>query len=241
MTTNHSPAADNPVFNPVPLLKGLKGDYVYLEPLDEKYRDVLRELARDERIWEFTRTILVNETYDQQWDKYFNQALRLREDGGISFVIRAVKSVGGEKLSAGEDGPGLVIGSPGETLAAAEAEPIIGMTRLYGVEAEFKRMEIGYTWYIPSVWGKVHNKECKLLLLQYAFEVLGFNRVGLRVAHQNIRSQKAVAKIGGIKEGVLRKNGIRGDGSFADTVLFSIIDDEWPEKKVLLQQMVAQG
>jgi RimJ/RimL family protein N-acetyltransferase len=79
------------------------------------------------------------------------------------------------------------------------------------------------------------------LLLQYAFETLGFNRVGFRVAHQNIRSQKAVAKIGGTQEGVLRKNGIRGDGSSADTVIFSIINDEWPEKKVLLQRLVAQG
>jgi RimJ/RimL family protein N-acetyltransferase len=199
--------------------KDLSGLHVYLEPLDEKYRDVLRDLAKDERIWEFTRTILLNDSYDQQWDLYFNQALGLREQGGLSFIIRAVK----EGMSAGEEGP------------------VIGMTRLYAVEPEYKRLEIGYTWYIPAVWGKVHNKECKLLLLQYSFEVLGFNRVGFRVAHQNIRSQMAVARIGGVKEGVLRKNGIRGDGSFADTVLFSIINDEWPQKKVLLQQMVLAG
>ena len=199
--------------------KDLRGIHVYLEPLDEKYREPLRELARDERIWEFTKTILLNDSYDQQWDLYFNQALQLREQGGLSFIIRAVT----EGLSAGEEGP------------------IIGMTRLYAVEPEFKRLEIGYTWYVPSVWGKVHNKECKLLLLQYSFERLGFNRVGFRVAHQNIRSQMAVAKIGGVKEGVLRKNGIRGDGSFADTVIFSIINDEWPRKKVLLQRLVDQG
>jgi RimJ/RimL family protein N-acetyltransferase len=199
--------------------KDLRGAYVYLEPLDEKYRELLRELARDERIWEFTKTILLNDSYDQQWDLYFNQALRLREQGGLSFIIRAVT----EGLSAGEEGP------------------IIGMTRLYAVEPEFKRLEIGYTWYVPAVWGTVHNKECKLLLLQYSFERLGFNRVGFRVAHQNIRSQMAVTKIGGVKEGVLRKNGIRGDGSFADTVIFSIINDEWPQKKVLLQRLVDQG
>ncbi|HEU0065497.1 MAG TPA: GNAT family protein, partial [Flavisolibacter sp.] len=96
------------------------------------------------------------------------------------------------------------------------------------------------TWYIPEVWGKDHNKECKLLLLTNAFEKLGFNRVGFEVAHQNIRSQKAVEKIGGIKEGELRKYAYRADGSLRNTVIFSIINDEWPAKKSLLEKMVNQ-
>jgi RimJ/RimL family protein N-acetyltransferase len=113
------------------------------------------------------------------------------------------------------------------------------MTRMYFVDSKDKRLEIGHTWYIPAVWGKVYNKECKLLLLQYVFETLGFNRVEFRVAHQNIRSQKAVEKIGGVKEGVLRKFAIRNDGVRRDTVVFSIIDDEWPEKKEKLLQLIA--
>ena len=84
---------------------------------------------------------------------------------------------------------------------------------LYEINEKDKSATIGYTWYIPSVWGKVYNKECKLLLLQYIFEELQFKRAELRVAHQNIRSQKAVEKIGGVKEGVLRKHGYRNDGS----------------------------
>ena len=115
------------------------------------------------------------------------------------------------------------------------------MTRYYDIDEKNKRLNIGYTWYIPEVWGKVHNKECKLLLLQYAFEHLRFFRVEFRVAHQNIRSQRAVEKIGGLKEGVLRKFTIRNDGSRRDTVVFSIIDDEWPEKKQRLQEMVLAG
>jgi RimJ/RimL family protein N-acetyltransferase len=59
------------------------------------------------------------------------------------------------------------------------------------------------------------------------------------VAHQNIRSQKAVEKIGGEKEGVLRRDGIRNDGSRRDTVIFSIITDEWPEKRAKLLQLIA--
>ena len=115
---------------------------------------------------------------------------------------------------------------------------IIGMTRFYGIDEKNKRLNIGYTWYTPSVWGQLYNKECKLLLLNYAFEKLSMNRVGFEVAHQNIRSQKAVEKIGGIKEGVLRKYALRPDGISRDTFVFSIINDEWQETKKRLQQLI---
>ena len=201
--------------------KDLRGRSVYLEPLDEKYREILRGLAKDERIWEFTKTLLIDENYNDQFDEYFNLALQLPETGGQAFVIRTIEKV----VPIGTGDP-IIEGS------------IIGMTRMYFVEPKDKRLEIGHTWYIPAVWGKVHNKECKLLLLQYVFETLEFNRVEFRVAHQNIRSQKAVEKIGGVKEGVLRKFAIRNDGARRDTVVFSIIDDEWPEKKEKLRDLI---
>jgi N-acetyltransferase len=116
---------------------------------------------------------------------------------------------------------------------------IIGMTRYYKIEPPHKRLSIGFTWYLPAFWGGVHNKECKLLLLQYAFETLGYQRVEFEVAHQNIRSQKAVEKIGGIYEGRLRKHGLHADGTVRDTIVFSIIDDEWPEKKENLLAMIS--
>jgi len=226
MTVNTN-APGSPVINVFSNLNAwqdLRGHYVYLEPLDEKYRGALRGLAKDERIWEFTKTLLIDENYDDQFDEYFNVALQLPQTGGQAFVIRAAK----EDVPAGKGEP-------------IKEGTIIGMTRMYFVEPKDKRLEIGYTWYIPAVWGKVYNKECKLLLLQYVFETLKFNRVEFRVAHQNIRSQKAVEKIGGIKEGVLRKFAIRNDGVRRDTVVFSIIDDEWPEKKEKLLQLIAQG
>ena len=189
----------------------LKGRQVYLEFLTEGHREVLRPLARDERIWEFTKTLLLTDTYDQQFDNYFNEALAIAGSGGQAFAI----------VSSGD-------------------KRIIGMTRAYDVDRKVKKVTIGYTWYVPDVWGKVHNKECKLLLLQYIFDTLGFVRAELRVASQNIRSQKAVAKIGGVKEAVLRKFALRGDGSSTDTVIFSILDDEWPEKKQQLLRLVAE-
>jgi RimJ/RimL family protein N-acetyltransferase len=90
---------------------------------------------------------------------------------------------------------------------------------------------IGYTWYVPSVWGKVHNKECKLLMLQYVFEEMKFNRVELRVAHQNIRSQKAVEKLGAIKEGILRKHGYRNDGSIRTQLSIASLMMNGPQQK----------
>lgn len=191
----------------------LRGQYVYLQLLQDDDVPTLRALAKDERIWEYTKTLLVNETYDQQFDNYISIAFDPNGTGRqYSFVMRD-----------------------------AQSGAIMGMTRFYHVEPANKRLKIGYTWYTPAYWGKVHNKECKLLLLQYAFETLGFRRVEFEVAHKNIRSQKAVAKIGGIKEGVLRKHMLQPNGEVRHTVVFSIVDDEWPAVKNSLEQMVAQN
>jgi RimJ/RimL family protein N-acetyltransferase len=200
-----------PIIDDISLIL-LKGAHVRLEPATGRHRELIRPLARDERIWEFTKTLLIDEDYDLRFDRYFDEALDLVHIGAQAFVIRVVGD-----------------------------NRIIGMSRIFDVDRKDKRLEIGHTWYVPDVWGKVYNKECKLLLLQYVLETLKFNRVQFRVAHQNIRSQKAVAKIGGVKEGVLRRYAIRNDGSNRDTVVFSIIIDEWPEKKENLRRLVATG
>jgi len=188
----------------------LRGQHVYLTLLHPDDVPALRKLAHDERIWDFTKTLLVNETFDAQFDKYMITAFDPRNTGmQISFVMRDAKT-----------------------------NAVMGMTRYYKIEPSQKRLSIGYTWYTPAYWGKVHNKECKLLLLQYAFEELRFQRVEFEVAHQNIRSQKAVAKIGGVKEAVLRKHGLHADGTVRDTVVFSIIDDEWPQTKEKLRRLI---
>ena len=191
----------------------LSGKHVYLELLSPGHREIIRPLARDERIWEYNKMLLVDDYFDRMYDDYFDTALDKEAMGGQqSFVIRNKKD-----------------------------QSVIGMTRLYEFNQKDKSATIGYTWYIPSVWGKVHNKECKLLLLQLIFEQLKFMRAELRVAHQNLRSQKAVEKIGGVKEGVLRKHGYRNDGSVKHTVVYSIIDDEWPGAKEKLLQLIAES
>ena len=194
------------IFDP----RALRGKTIFLEPLSPDDKETLRSLAKDERIWEYTRTLMIDPGYDKQFEEYFELAIRLPDTGNQAFVIRLI-----------------------------DDNAIIGMTRAYMIDHKEKRLEIGHTWYIPSVWGKVYNKECKLLLLQTIFEQLHFHRVEFRVALQNIRSQRAVEKIGAVKEGVLRKHAIRNDGSRRDTVVFSIIDDEWPETKNKLLALIA--
>ena len=194
----------------------LKGRFVYLKALKPEHIPVLKVLAKDERLWEFTKTLLINETFDEQFENYIDVAFNPNGDGSYS--------VGLQKTFV---------------IFRVSDDSIIGMTRFYGIDEKQKRLDIGYTWYIPEVWGLVYNKECKLLLLQYAFEILKYNRVGFHVAHQNIRSQKAVEKIGGVKEGILRNHSYRADVSIRHTVLFSIVKDEWPEKKKQLLKLIA--
>lgn len=123
-------------------------------------------------------------------------------------------------------------------VVSKESGEIIGTTRYGDINAAHKTIEIGWTWYIPAVWGKGYNEECKLLLLSYAFEQLDANRVQLKTAHFNKRSQRAIERIGATYEGTLRNHMINGDGSTRHTAMFSIIKEEWADRKEKLQQMM---
>ncbi len=119
-----------------------------------------------------------------------------------------------------------------------ETGDVIGTTRFGEITPTHKTLEIGWTWYIPSVWGKGYNEECKLLLLSHCFEQLGANRVQLKTAHFNKRSQRAIERIGATYEGTLRNHMINGDGALRHTAMFSIIKEEWEDRKLKLQQMM---
>jgi RimJ/RimL family protein N-acetyltransferase len=88
-----------------------------------------------------------------------------------------------------------------------------------------------WTWYAPDVWATTINPECKFLLLQHAFETWGALRVQLKTDIKNTRSQAAIRKLGAQYEGTLRNHRLRPDGTVRDTVMFSIIDREWPDVK----------
>ncbi len=112
---------------------------------------------------------------------------------------------------------------------------IIGSTRYHDVVAEIDRVEIGYTWYAQSAQGGFVNPACKMLLLAHAFDGLGCAAVGLRTDAENLRSQAAIAKLGAKRDGTIRHFGVRRDGSARDTVMFSMLRDEWPAVRAALE------
>jgi len=107
----------------------------------------------------------------------------------------------------------------------------IGSTRLFDLNATHRHLEIGWTWLHPDSWGTSINTECKLLLLTFSFETLKTIRVQLKTSDVNLRSRRAIEKIGARFEGILRKDRIRDNGSIRNSAYYSIIDDEWPAVK----------
>ena len=138
---------------------------------------------------------------------YIDAALEIRNKlGGMPFIVRANAS--------------------GE---------IIGCTRYFHVDAPNRRLEIGYTWYAKRAQRSAINTECKILLLAHAFETLKCIAVEFRTHWFNHASREAIARLGAKQDGVLRNHQISPDGSYRDTVVFSIIESEWPAVKRHLQ------
>jgi RimJ/RimL family protein N-acetyltransferase len=108
---------------------------------------------------------------------------------------------------------------------------VIGTTRIGDIDTANRNVEIGWTWLSPSVWRTKVNTECKFLLLQYCFEELKVLRVQFSISGQNVRSQKAVERIGAVKEGIFRKHRIKADGTIHDNIFYSIVDTEWIDVK----------
>ena len=108
---------------------------------------------------------------------------------------------------------------------------VVGSTRYFNVDAANRRLEIGHTWYAQRAQRTAINTECKLLLLAHAFEQLGCIAVEFRTHWFNHASRAAIARLGAKQDGVLRNHQLMPDGSRRDTVVFSIIDAEWPAVK----------
>jgi RimJ/RimL family protein N-acetyltransferase len=136
-------------------------------------------------------------------DEYIKKALDLRENAGwMPFVVR-------EKVS----------------------NKIIGATRYCNVDEVNQRLEIGYTWYSKSYQRTGVNTECKYLLLSHAFEKLDAIAVEFRTHWHNHKSRAAIARLGAKQDGILRNHHKSADGVYRDTVVFSIINQEWPAVK----------
>lgn len=116
---------------------------------------------------------------------------------------------------------------------------VVGTSSLGDVDVGNEKVHLGWTAYCPQVWGTSVNPECKLLMLWHAFEHCRFGRVKIQTDSINARSQAAIAKLGATREGVARRDVKRADGSWRDSVVFSVVIDDWPAVKARLEQRLA--
>ena len=118
---------------------------------------------------------------------------------------------------------------------------VVGSTRLANVEPAHRRAEIGWTW-VAAGWQRTAvNTEAKLLLLAHAFDAMGCLRVELKTDALNARSRSAIARLGAVEEGTLRRHMITESGRVRDTVYFSIVAEEWPAVRAGLAARLEGG
>lgn len=111
---------------------------------------------------------------------------------------------------------------------------VLGSTSFHDILPEVKRVEIGYTWYARGVQRSHVNTTCKLLMMGHAFDTLDCHVVGWRTDNFNFASQAAIERLGAKKDGVIRGNAMRRDGTIRDTVMYSLLAGEWPEVRAHL-------
>ena len=187
-----------------------EGQYVRLVPLTLAHEDALIAAAADGELWNTDVTIIPK---SEGMRDYIQAALDGQAEGReLPFVIKAVARPSGRAPNSLDDA-------------------IVGTTRFYEIRPQDRAVAIGYTWLAKSAQRTLVNTESKLLLLTYAFEHWQCNRVELITDVLNEQSRAAILRLGAKQEGILRKHLILPSGRVRDSVLFSIIDEEWPEVK----------
>lgn len=189
----------------------LVGRYVRLEPLSMSHVADLAVVGLDKDIWHYMRYGRVETVEDLR--------------GWVGYIL--------ELQAKGNDLPFAVI-----HLASMSA---VGCTRYLDIDRSNRSLEIGGTWYGKAYQGTLVNTECKYLLFKHAFETFEAVRVWLKTDQRNLRSQRAIEKLGAIKEGVLRNHMILPDGHIRDSVVYSLIPQEWPQVKATLEAKLADG
>jgi len=187
----------------------LVGRHATVRPMTPDDVGGLFEVGQDESVW--------------TWLAY--HAFRCPADAE-GYVAEALAA-----KATGLEFPFTVIHSPSGRVA--------GTTRYLDIRPAHRALEIGWTWYGVDFQRTGVNTEAKLLLLSYAFEELGAVRVCLKTDLRNLRSQNAIARLGAVREGVLRQQQIvPKDGHKRNTVYFSVIDEEWPQVKERLRGLL---
>ncbi|MFZ0275417.1 MAG: GNAT family protein [Candidatus Sulfotelmatobacter sp.] len=189
----------------------LDGSIVRLEPIRREHAGIFWEIAKNDLDNIF------------QWIPY---RMKARED----FEHLIEKALGEQER--------------GESVVFATVErksgQVIGSTRFMNIDRVNRRVEIGSTWIAPAWHRTAINTEAKYLMLRHAFEVWQCMRVELKTDALNQRSRNAILRLGAKEEGTLRKHLITWTGRVRDSVYFSILDTEWPEVKIRLEEKLAK-
>jgi len=188
----------------------LQGKHVRLEPMTEEHIPGLAEIGVGQPFWDFMLYGNMDSADDMR-------------NWVLDILSRAEK---------GTDLPFVAI-----HLASGR---VAGATRYLNIVPRDRGLEIGGTWYGLEFQRTPVNTECKYLLLRHAFETLGCIRVQLKTDLRNERSQKAIERIGAVKEGVLRNHMILPDGRYRHSVFYSVLDTEWPGVKKRLEEMMSR-
>jgi RimJ/RimL family protein N-acetyltransferase len=188
----------------------LQGEYVRLEPLSESHVKGLTEVGAGQDFWDL---MLYGD---------------LKNEDDMRNWVR-------EMLSRAEKGTDL----PFAVIHLASGR-VAGATRYLNIMPKDRGLEVGGTWYGAEFQRTAVNTECKYLLLTHAFETLKCIRVQIKTDVRNVRSQKAIERIGAKKEGILRNHLILPDGRYRDSVFYSIIDSEWDEVKKRLEDLLGR-
>jgi RimJ/RimL family protein N-acetyltransferase len=188
----------------------LTGRHITLEPLDERHAIGLFEAMQDEEVCRYLA-----------WPPPANPA-----------EARALVQEARETMARGEC---IAFAQIWNASGAA-----IGSTRLLDIRPKDRQVEIGSTFLARAYWRTAANTEAKFLLLRHCFESLGCVRVALKTDGRNERSQAAIARLGAVREGVLRKH-MNVRGYQRDTVYYSILEAEWPAVKARLEALLAAG
>lgn len=186
----------------------LKGNHARLEPMTEAHIPALAEIGVGQPFWDFMVYGRMETAADMRG---WVQDILSRAEKGTDLPFVAIHLASGR---------------------------VAGATRYMNIMPHDRGLEIGGTWYGPEFQRTVVNTECKYLLLSHAFETLGCIRVQLKTDLRNERSQKAIERIGAVKEGILRNHMILPDGHYRHSVFYSILDTEWPEVKKNLESMM---
>lgn len=187
----------------------LEGRIVRLEPLHLHHSNDLYEASQDQRIWAY---MPLNPSASLEAMNMLIESALHEQQMGTMLPFAIVDSATGRAF---------------------------GSTRYLDIRLPDRGLEIGWTWLTPMVQRTGVNTECKYLLLRHAFETLKMIRVQLKTDSRNLKSQQAIERIGGKREGVLRNHMILPNGYIRHSVYYSILDSEWPDVKAALEEKMA--